>query len=341
MRSTSLLPRTQRLIRPSVDPFADSAERRYRIYGETVRTTAPFRFFLREAEPEADARLSFVLTTEPKESAGLESYEQVYTQPATVDEGAASIYRDGASVVLRLHDKADFYLEAEQIVCHLLDPAYAYAVEIWLLGSVFSLWSELHARPALHSAAVVIDGHAMAVMATSKGGKSSLATALMKGGASLLTDDILIVDRIGTRLVGHPSYPQMRLWPDQAAHVLGSAAAESLPQVVPHLSKRFIPVGRDGFGTFQSASTPISCLVLPERRSDVTAVRLVRIPPAEALIALIQHSFLPRVTDQLGLAPRRLPVLVDLARRAHAYRLVYPDGIDHLPRVADALFALR
>jgi hypothetical protein len=253
------------------------------------------------------------------------------------------LYRhdDTARHAIRFDGAADFVLDDDTIAVHLYDLDFEYAMEVWFLGSIFSFWSELRGCPALHAAAVVVEGRALGFLATNKGGKSSLAATLMQKGHPLLTDDILVLDRSDAAVVGQPSYPQMRMWPDQAAHFLGAKAAQALPRVVPHLSKRRVPVGRDGlFGNFCETAHPISTLFLPERRTDVQDVRVERLSLSEALIELVRHSFLANAVEALGLAPRRLPVLFALANQVCMYRLVYPDGVEHLSHVADAVVRL-
>lgn len=245
---------------------------------------------------------------------------------------------DGRRWGLRFEAAADFLLTPGLIGYRLAEPALAHAMEIWLLGTVFSLWNELRGVPALHTAAVAVDGQGVGILATSKGGKSSLAAALMQAGAALLTDDILMVERPDEGpVVGAPSYPQMRMWPDQARHFLGSAHA--LPRVVPHLTKRRVPVGPNGFGRFQDSAVPLTHLFLPERRPDEAAPRVEPLAPQEALIALVRHSFLANTVAQLNLSAQRLPVLAALARQAQIARLVYPDGLARLPGVAEAVLA--
>jgi hypothetical protein len=127
----------------------------------------------------------------------------------------------------------------------------------------------------------------------------------------------------------------MRMWPEQARHFVGRAA--DLPRVVPHLTKRRVPVGPEGFGTFREAACPVTHLFLPERRPDATGLETDPLSPQEAVVALLRHSFLPNTVEHLDLAARRLPVLTALAEQAQVARLRYPEGADHLPQVAEAI----
>jgi hypothetical protein len=307
----------------------------YRLYGVAVETPLAFSHNVpRTAEPPA---LRVTPSPDPFPPSLWDEMTLVKREAGPGVSIPSTLLRhpDGRRWGLRFADAADFLLTPRAIGYHLADPALAYGVEIWLLGTVFSLWNELRGVPALHTAAVAVDGRGVGLLATNKGGKSSLAAALMQAGAALLTDDILMVERTGDGVLGAPSYPQMRMWPDQARHFLGTA--DGLPLVVPHLTKRRVAVGPDGFGRFQDSAVPVTHLFLPERDPNTTAVRIEPLAPQAALIALVRHSFLPNTVAQLGLSERRLPVLAALARQAQIARLVYPDGVEHLSPVAEAV----
>jgi len=241
--------------------------------------------------------------------------------------------------VLRFTEAADLYIWPQEIVCHLLDPAYDHMVEIYLLGLALSLWLELQGIPALHASAVVVEDRAVGFLATNSGGKSSLAAALMQAGYPLLTDDILPIERRQDTFWGRPGYPQMRMWPDQAQHFLGYY--EDLDIVHPAYTKRRVPVGDDGLGVFCHVPQPLACLYIPERRDpDARETQEVEIKPilgAEALTALLGQSFALHIVEALGLQASRFRFFASLASQVPMRRLAYPEGSDQLPRVRRAI----
>ena len=306
----------------------------YRLYGTTVESALSFEHHV----PTASGAPGLLVKERPPLPAS-----SFWSRMATVcsvegNEGSVphALSRDPEADrhALRFRDAVDYLLTPDTIAYHLHDRRFAHAAEIWLLGAVFSLWHELRGRPALHASAVSIDDRALGFLATNEGGKSTLAAALMQSGGALLTDDILVIESTDP-VVGRPSYPQMRMWPEQALHFVGEASG--LPRVVPHLPKRRVPVGPRGFGTFQDAARPITHLFLPDRRADASGVEVVPLSPQEAVAALLRHAFLPNTVEHLGLAAGRLPLLTSLADQVQVARLVYPEGAEHLPRVADAL----
>ncbi len=308
----------------------------YRLYGTTIEST---RAFTRPIPSATTPPTLQVQETAPLSAhAAWPQFEKVCTSSAPDGTIPSTLYRhpEQDTYALRFEDAVDYIVAPDAISHYLHDDRLAHAVELWLLGPVFSLWNEGRGRPALHASAVAVDGQAVGFLATKKGGKSTLAATLMQeAGCPLLTDDVLVLDEAPQGIVGRPSYPQMRMWPDQARHFVGQA--EALPPVVPDCAKRRVRVGADGFGTFRDNSHPVTHLFLPERRPPESDVQMTPLSPQETLVELVRHSFLPHTVDRLNLAPRRLPLLAALAEQVQMHRLVYPAGIEHLPRIATTL----
>jgi hypothetical protein len=310
----------------------------YRLFGLTLASDFSFANRLRPGTGAPD--LTFTCVVQPPLSTNGEQATPAYSSSYRTDDGESILYlyRLGTCDVLRFTRVADFYLWPARIICHLLDPAYDYLVEIRLLGTVLSFWLERQGIPALHASAVTVQGQAVAFLSTNKGGKSSLAASLLQAGYPLLTDDILPVEYTDGAFRGRPGYPTVRLWPDEAQHFLGHY--EDLPLVHPELAKRRVPVGPDGFAAFCDVSQPLACLYLPERRDPAareTAVEITPVSPRDAVIELVRHSFTARLVEALGLQAQRLDFFARLVRHVPLRRLVYPSGFAYLPRVREAI----
>jgi hypothetical protein len=311
----------------------------YNLYGLNLASDFAFATHLAEGDGEPD--LTFRLVDTPPATGWDEGTPAFASSPELdgVEESLVYAYRHGDYDVLRCTDIADYYLWQDRIVCHLLDPRHEYLAEIHLLGPVFSLWLELRGMPALHASAIVVEERAIVFLGTNKGGKSTLAASLVQAGYPLLTDDVLPVDNLEGTYVGRPSYPQMRMWPDQALHFLGGY--EDLGIVHPAYSKRRVPIGVEGeMGTFREEPVPLGCVYLPERRQPVESengIEINDVPRTEALMALIGRSFLPHTVEALGLQPQRLRIFTSLLAQVPVRRFVYPEGYDRLPEVRRAL----
>jgi hypothetical protein len=320
-------------------PAPEREGKTYRPFGLTLATDFPFRSRLLPGAGRPD--LTFSCMKEAPMPGPPPGCLPVYASPDRSDEGESllSLYLLDRCDLLRFTGIADFYVRPERIVCHLRDAEYGYLVEIYLLGAVLSFFLERQGLPSLHASAVRVGDRAIAFLSTNKGGKSTLAAAFLQAGYPLLTDDVLPVEEADGRFIGRPGYPQMRLWPDQAARFAGSL--EGLERVHPALSKLRVPIGAEGFGAFCDAPAPLACLYVPERREtgEGPEIEIRPLSGREALIELVRNSFTPRMVEAVGLQPARLHLLSRLIRQTPVRRLMYPSGYEHLSRVRDAILA--
>ena len=316
--------------------FSDNKWPKYHIYGLTLTSNYPFANRLLPSADDPDLRFTCVM--EPPISGGLRQSAPSFASSSCTKDGKSLIYlyQNTNYDVLRFTDIADFYLWPERIVCHLLDQAYDYAVEIYLLGMVLSFWLERQGILVLHTSAIVFQDRVVAFLSNHGGGKSSLAAKLMQIGYPLHTDDLLAVERFHGAFIGRPGYPQMRLWPDQAQHFLGYW--QDLEIIHPAYTKRRVPVGHGGFGTFCNNSLPLLCIYIPERRNQKDGsktIEIVSISPMDTLIEIVRNSFIPHIVEAAGLQPQRLNFLAQIANKVPIRRLVYPSSLENLPLVCD------
>jgi len=310
----------------------------YRLFGHTV--TSDFPFVNRMTPGDGDPDLIISCVDQPPPTLNWEETSPVYPSHVLTEGGDPTVclYHLAKCDVLSFPRIADFYIWPDHIICHRSDPRCRNEIEIYLLGTVLSLWLEKRGIPALHAAAVAVDGGAIAFLSSNGGGKSSLAAAFMQVGYALLADDILPVAQQDNVFSACPGYPQMRFWPNEAMYFIGHY--EDLELVHPSFSKRRIPIGPENFGAFCSAPLPLACLYLPERldtESGCSDIKISQVSPRDATIELIRHSFDAMVLDALGLHGQRLDLLARMARRVPLRRITYPSGFQHLPAARNAI----
>jgi hypothetical protein len=312
----------------------------HRLFGITLAGGFPFTTRLETGQGTADLTVS-LLDRSPVPGRWKRE-DPVYRSTLRDSDGEslARLYRLEGCEALCFSQVADFYLRPDSIACHPVAQEHPHLVEIRLLGTVLAYWLERQGLPTLHASAVQAGSRAVALLGRQGGGKSSLAAALMREGASLLTDDVLPVEERDGVFLGRPGYPQMRMWPDQADHFLGHHA--DLPVVHPGYSKRRVAVGPDGFGAFHGAALPLGCLYIVERRErrerrPEGPVEIHGVSPREAFFELVRHSFTPYLVEAAGLQPGRIDLFARLVRRVPVRRLVYPSGYGRLPEVAAAV----
>ena len=135
------------------------------------------------------------------------------------DSVSVHAYSTGGAIGLAFDDTGCFEIRpASRVIAWQPGPNTSEAaVRADLLGRVMALAAHADGALALHASAVSIGGQAIAFLGPKHAGKSTIALALARHGARLITDDTLIVrmDASG-RPWGAPGVQRVRLWPDAA-----------------------------------------------------------------------------------------------------------------------------
>lgn len=191
------------------------------------------------------------------------------------------------------------------------------AVRADILGRVMALAAHADGFVALHASAVTIGGRAVAFMGSKFAGKSTLALALVRSGAKLLTDDTLIV-RAGDdgRMWAAPGVQRMRLWPDSARALRAGVSVEAgAKPTLDRLTSRELA----------SEAVPLgACYVLDAVRDGSSNVKRDRMAPVHAAVACVRFAKLAglaggsigaEVLDRVARLTRSVPVFTAAVRR--------------------------
>jgi hypothetical protein len=138
----------------------------------------------------------------------------------------------------------EFLVEADgrRIHARKLDEARDEAFLAYLLVHALSFSMVRLAREPLHATAVITDRGAVAFLAPSGGGKSTLGALFVRAGCPLLTDDMLVLTFDGDRCLAHAGPPQIKLYRGVAERIFGSAAG-GVP-LNPVTEKLVLPLGQ-------------------------------------------------------------------------------------------------
>jgi hypothetical protein len=86
---------------------------------------------------------------------------------------------------------------------------------------------------------------------------------------------------------------------------------------------------------------PLACIYIPSKSikpTKILDIEITPIPPSEAVIELVRYSFItPAIAEKMGWQPRRLDFFSRLVKQVPVKRLMYPSGLEHLPRVTEAV----
>lgn len=158
----------------------------------------------------------------------------------------------------------------------------------YLLGPIMGFVLRLRGTTCLHASAVAIDGQAIVLVGRSGAGKSSTAAALAQRGYAVLSDDVVALADFGTSFAVHPAYPRLRLWPESASALFGSATA--LAPLTPNWDKLFLDLTGAGYN-FQDTALPLGRIYILEERGEAAAeTRISKSSPREALVELVTHA---------------------------------------------------
>jgi hypothetical protein len=255
----------------------------------------------------------------------------------TLPDGTRSteFYRVGSGYLLRFPGLADFEISSDGLaVCCRPAPETSEATSRHLyINQVLPLVLGRLGKMVFHASAVATDGAALAFVAESSRGKSTLAASFATAGAPLLTDESVVVDERpgGGGYWVAPGHPSVRLWEDSEQALVG-AGGEVAPEL-PFTSKRRL-LGARGL-QFSDRPTPLRRMYfLGDGSAD--RVTFERIDAADVLIELVKASFLLNVDDKPRLASH-FDEVARLARQPIHYRLDFPRRFDLLAGVRRAI----
>lgn len=191
-----------------------------------------------------------------------------------------------------------------------------------LCAQALPLAATLRGLEVLHASGTVSIGErggeqAMLFSGPQGAGKSSLAAALLRRGATLLSDDAVALEPREGKLIAYPGAAVMNLRSDEHER-LSAAERELLGPTEAALGKQRYRPG------VSAAPAPLGGLFLLERAGDGPPVeRLEAVDP----FALLASTFNLSVRTPERLA-RHLDLCVALAKSGRVYRLRTQPGID-------------
>jgi hypothetical protein len=202
-----------------------------------------------------------------------------------------------------------------ELIC---DPAPDSSEWVTLLpAQALPLAATLRGFEVLHAAGVVLGGRAVLLAGEPGAGKSSLAAALLRQGAGLLSDDAVALEQRGAALIAHPGVGLLHLRPAEHRR-LSLRERGALGTETEFLDRRrYLP-------ETSPSPVPFGELLLLERATP--GVPLERIEAVDPF-ALLASTFNLSVRTPERLA-RHLDVTVALAATERIYRLRVQPGTD-------------
>jgi len=190
-----------------------------------------------------------------------------------------------------------------------------------------------------HCSVLNISDHSCSVgfAAQKGGGKSTIATALLNEGNSLVSDDLLVLNHQKEKsLKPLPAFPGMKLWEETSQSLLSED--EKLNYIDEH--SEYKKQNRVVSHSFCPTPFPLKALYLLEY-SPSPIIKILPLSEKEALLALMPHWYGSLFRGQL------LPIFgvekcfhqsAILASQIPVFRLIRPKDLSQIPLVNEHLY---
>lgn len=242
-------------------------------------------------------------------------------------------FRTAGGYLLRFPDMADFDVSADgtTVNCQPAPGVDDATAQHLYLNQVLPLVLSKRGKLVFHASAVEIGGGAVAFVAESGRGKSTLAASFAISEHRFLTDDGLVVEPAVNGYQILPSHPSIRLWEDSESALVPHGTATAPPLEFTSKS-RFLAGERI---RFCDQPRPLRRVYFLGDGSCAEPT-FQRLGAAEALVEWVKHSFLLDVEEKPRLASH-FDQVAGLANQPIHYRLDYPREYEALPRVREAI----
>ena len=260
---------------------------------------------------------------------GVPFHESKFPDGTTFSSG----YRTKEGYLLRYHDLDDFEIKADgsHVTCTPAPDVPWHTSEHLYLNQVLPLILYKNGKLVLHGSAVDIGGIAVAFLAETGRGKSTLAASFAVDGCPFLTDDGLLIETHGVVHKVMPGHPWIRLWEDSHDALL-PPDARTAPPVHFTTKARFVAGSNLGFCDRPRQLKIVYFL----GKGEAADVQIRRLEPGQAVAAAMEHSFILDAEDRPALSAH-FDRLVKLAGKVACFHLDYPRLYDDLSRVMQAI----
>jgi hypothetical protein len=201
-------------------------------------------------------------------------------------------------------------------------------------GRVMAVALHASGHLCLHGSAVATGGGAIAFLAPKFHGKSTLALALARAGAKLLTDDLVPVDP-RTPIQAVPGVHQVKLWQDSATHF--GVERETPRPGSKHLLHDFDDTMLSNDRTPLAAIYLLSPVIVEEGAAAPTVAR-ARMHSVPSALALVRHSMMGSMLSGTE-AQRVIDRATAVAEAVPVYQLTVAAGMERIGDTVDQLLA--
>lgn len=260
-----------------------------------------------------------------------------YQQWPTPQTGAPwlQMARSERGYLLRFPEFADFSLTADAfaISCTPRPDIPVGTIRHLLLNQVLPLVLSHRGRVVLHASCVERGGVGFAFAGESGRGKSTLAASFAQNGATLVTDDCLVVRRQDDGSVfAVPSYSGVRLW-ESSATALFSKTADA--QCVAHYTDKLRIADTERLA-FRTEPVPLRRIYFITAQDGQSDVRISALPPQSVFTSILRCGFILDLKNE-GALRRQFEAVAALTQLIDCKSITYPRSFEALPSVRERI----
>lgn len=205
----------------------------------------------------------------------------------------------------------------------------------YLLGPVLGFVLRLRGTTCLHGSAVSFRDAAIALVGPQGAGKSTTAAVFSRIGRPVLADDVLpLFAEAGSWWV-HPTYPQVRLWPDSVATLWGSP--DALPPLTPTWDKRALDLTSPE-PRFEPRRLPLASIYLLDGSSTDAVPIIEDVGGRAGLVALLGNTYVSYFLEH-QMRARELEDLAALIAHVPLRRVRHARNLSGVQRLCDAILS--
>jgi hypothetical protein len=244
---------------------------------------------------------------------------------------AESYEANDKEFLLRLPGVATYYARnGVEVVVDREAAAAELDVRSYLMGSLFAVLCHQRGLLPLHASAIATPVGAVAFLAPSGGGKSSIVAFLSRRGHRVLADDICLID---------PAAPQnRRVLPVAPWLKLWSTTLDAMGESHHGLSRIFSDDEKYRYTLQQPESaTQLAELILLERAESQIEVSFERLAPLHALHAMLDLTYQSWLVRAMGRTDSYFLRCGEALAGARVVRMRRPWGFDAMDATLTAL----
>ncbi|MGG0237757.1 HPr kinase/phosphorylase [Bacillus rhizoplanae] len=248
-----------------------------------------------------------------------------------VDTPYKHVVKDN-QVMFYIPDVAFFSVQSgKRIIVSPINYADDSLIRLYILGTCMGVVLMQRKILPLHGSAVVIDGKAYAFIGDSGAGKSTLASAFLKRGYKLLSDDVIAVSFFENNVpFVTPSYPQQKLWQDSLNN-FGMETSDYL-SIYGRETKYSVPV----FSKYFAEPLPLEGIFeLVKTENQEIGIRPIE--KLERLHTLFCQTYRNFLIPRLGLMDWHFSISTSIVNKIDVYQLCRPVSRFSAPQLVDII----